>query len=93
MEEKYNESEALLTVKDLKMHFPFAEGGLFSRKKGAIRAVVSVFRSKRVKRSALSGSPVAENQPQPAPLHSCIRRRRVPSCLRGWSLRAVHAIR
>lgn len=39
MEEKYNESEALLTVKDLKMHFPFAEGGLFSRKKGAIRAV------------------------------------------------------
>ena len=69
MEEKYNESEALLTVKDLKMHFPFAE-----------------------KRSVLSGSPVAENQPQPAPLHSCIRRRRVPSCLRGWSLRAVHAI-
>ena len=39
MEERYNESEALLTVKDLKMHFPFAEGGLFSRKKGAIRAV------------------------------------------------------
>ena len=39
MEEKYNESEALLTVKDLKMHFPFAEGGLFSRKKGAVRAV------------------------------------------------------
>ena len=39
MEEKYNESEALLTVKDLKMHFPFAEGGLFSCKKGAIRAV------------------------------------------------------
>ena len=39
MEEKYNESEALLTVKDLKMHFPFTEGGLFSRKKGAIRAV------------------------------------------------------
>ena len=39
MEEKYNESEALLTVKDLKMHFPFAEGSLFSRKKGAIRAV------------------------------------------------------
>lgn len=39
MKEKYNESEALLTVKDLKMHFPFAEGGLFSRKKGAIRAV------------------------------------------------------
>ena len=39
MEVKYNESEALLTVKDLKMHFPFAEGGLFSRKKGAIRAV------------------------------------------------------
>ena len=39
MEEKYNESEALLTVKDLKMHFPFAEGGLFSRRKGAIRAV------------------------------------------------------
>ena len=39
MEEQYNESEALLTVKDLKMHFPFAEGGLFSRKKGAIRAV------------------------------------------------------
>ena len=39
MEEKYNESEALLTVKDLEMHFPFAEGGLFSRKKGAIRAV------------------------------------------------------
>lgn len=39
MEEKYNESEALLTVKDLKMHFPFAEGGLFSRKKSAIRAV------------------------------------------------------
>ena len=39
MEEKYNESEALLTVEDLKMHFPFAEGGLFSRKKGAIRAV------------------------------------------------------
>ena len=39
MEEKYNESEALLTVKDLKMHFPFVEGGLFSRKKGAIRAV------------------------------------------------------
>ena len=39
MEEKYNASEALLTVKDLKMHFPFAEGGLFSRKKGAIRAV------------------------------------------------------
>ena len=39
MEEKYNGSEALLTVKDLKMHFPFAEGGLFSRKKGAIRAV------------------------------------------------------
>ena len=39
MEEKYNESEALLNVKELKMHFPFAEGGLFSRKKGAIRAV------------------------------------------------------
>ena len=39
MEERYNESEALVTVKDLKMHFPFAEGGLFSRKKGAIRAV------------------------------------------------------
>ena len=39
MEEKYNESEALLTVKDLKMHFPFAEGGFFSGKKGAIRAV------------------------------------------------------
>ncbi|AIW88710.1 MULTISPECIES: ABC transporter ATP-binding protein [unclassified Treponema] len=39
MEERYNESEALLTVKDLKMHFPFAEGGIFSRKKGAVRAV------------------------------------------------------
>ncbi|UTC44300.1 ABC transporter ATP-binding protein [Treponema sp. OMZ 857] len=39
MEERYNESEALLTVKDLKMHFPFAEGSLFSRKKGAVRAV------------------------------------------------------
>ena len=39
LEEKYNESEALLTVKDLKMHFPFVEGGLLSRKKGAIRAV------------------------------------------------------
>ena len=33
MEERYNESEALLTVKDLKMHFPFAEGGLFRAKK------------------------------------------------------------
>ncbi len=39
MEEKNNVSEDLLTVKDLKMHFPFTEGGLFSRKKGAIRAV------------------------------------------------------
>ena len=39
MEEIKNVSEELLTVKDLKMHFPFTEGGLFSRKKGAIRAV------------------------------------------------------
>ena len=39
MEEINNVPEDLLTVKDLKMHFPFAEGGLFSRKKGAIRAV------------------------------------------------------
>ena len=39
MEEITNVSDDLLTVKDLKMHFPFTEGGLFSRKKGAIRAV------------------------------------------------------
>ena len=39
MEDKNNVSDDLLTVKDLKMHFPFTEGGFFSRKKGAIRAV------------------------------------------------------
>ena len=39
MEDKNNVSGDLLTVKDLKMHFPFTEGGFFSRKKGAIRAV------------------------------------------------------
>lgn len=39
MNEIKNAPEDLLTVKDLKMHFPFIEGGLFSRKKGAIRAV------------------------------------------------------
>ncbi len=36
------ESKDILTVKDLKLHFPFREGGIFSRKKGAIRAVDGV---------------------------------------------------
>ncbi|EFW37288.1 ABC transporter ATP-binding protein [Treponema phagedenis] len=33
------ETNDLLTVKDLKLHFPFTEGSIFKRKKGAIRAV------------------------------------------------------
>ncbi|MGP1455481.1 MAG: ABC transporter ATP-binding protein [Treponema sp.] len=33
------QTDELLQVKDLKLHFPFVEGGLFHRKKGAIRAV------------------------------------------------------
>ena len=93
MEEKYNESEALLTVKDLKMHFPFAEGGLFSRKKGAIRAVDGISFSVKKGETVLSGSPVAENQPQLVLLPSSILRHRVPSCLRGWSLPVVHTTR
>ena len=39
MEVMENTSEDLLSVTDLKMHFPFTEGGLLSRKNGAIRAV------------------------------------------------------
>lgn len=33
------QTDELLKVTDLKLHFPFVEGGLFSRKKGKIRAV------------------------------------------------------
>lgn len=36
------DSDILLEVQDLKLHFPFRDGGLFSRKKGAIRAVDGV---------------------------------------------------
>lgn len=39
MKEEDGQAAELLSVKDLKMHFPFKEGSFFSRKKGAIRAV------------------------------------------------------
>ncbi len=37
-----SDNDTLLEVNDLKLHFPFREGGLFSGKKGAIRAVDGV---------------------------------------------------